>query len=295
MHALKLLKQAQAPNHTCVWTAVSYMYGELYHILRVCLQHGTGKPSPWRVRGAPPLRVSPGPGPGPSQAPDSEDINAAMAAAGDLAAFFPSTQAEPEADASNAAAVDNTAGPSSTTATAAAATEMEEDGTQAIPQHAAPPAQPSGSTGEGGGHDPKAASDSGRASVDAGAAQHQQDVAATAQRAGVLSHAQPDGAEALQAGKAAAAAAAPRQTSRRGQSGRKAASDHGEEQEDQGSGRGQGRGRGKGARGGVRGRGRKRGSADAAAADEAEEPQPSETEVTSCCLVVSEHQIANNS
>ena len=57
------------------------------------LQHEADSVSPWRVRGTPL-----GAGPGPSQAPDSEDINAAMAAAGDMAAFFPSTQLEPEAE-----------------------------------------------------------------------------------------------------------------------------------------------------------------------------------------------------
>lgn len=58
------------------------------------VQHERDKQSPWRVRGIPV-----GGGAGPSQAPDSEDVNAAMAGAGDLAAFFPSTQADADTTA----------------------------------------------------------------------------------------------------------------------------------------------------------------------------------------------------
>ena len=57
------------------------------------MQHEPDKQSPWRTRGTPL-----GGGPGPSQLPDSEDVSAAMAAAGQMAAFFPSTQAEPDTD-----------------------------------------------------------------------------------------------------------------------------------------------------------------------------------------------------
>ena len=72
------------------------------------LQHETDKLSPWRVRGTPL-----GGGAGPSQLPDSEEVNAAMAAAGQMAAFFPSTQAEPDTDADTDA---NVSGPLPTSA-----------------------------------------------------------------------------------------------------------------------------------------------------------------------------------
>lgn len=258
------------------------------------VQHGAGKPSPWRVRGAP-LGV----GPGPSQAPDSEDISAAMAAAGNLAAFFPSTQAEPEADASTAAV--NTAGaPSGSTATAGPTADKsnptgagsDDDAAQAVPTHAAPAPQPSASKAAGQTHGATAASDSGPPSAEAGAAEQQEAVAAAAasKSADMLSHAQPDDAEGVQTGRAAA----PRQTSRRKQSGRAAVVDDEGEQGDQASGRGRGRarGQGSGARGGSggRSRGRKRSSADMAAADEearGEEPQRSATEVASCQMLLS--------
>ncbi len=64
------------------------------------LQHEPDKLSPWRVRGTPL-----GGGPAPSQLPDTEDVNAAMAAAGQMAAFFPATQAEPDTHADTDAVV----------------------------------------------------------------------------------------------------------------------------------------------------------------------------------------------
>jgi len=64
------------------------------------LQHEPDKLSPWRVRGTPL-----GGGAAPSQLPDTEDVNAAMAAAGQMAAFFPATQAEPDTHADTDAVV----------------------------------------------------------------------------------------------------------------------------------------------------------------------------------------------
>lgn len=58
------------------------------------LQHEPDKLSPWRVRGTPL-----GGGAAASQLPDTEDVNAAMAAAGHMAAFFSATQAEPDTHA----------------------------------------------------------------------------------------------------------------------------------------------------------------------------------------------------
>ncbi|DBB04110.1 TPA: hypothetical protein ACH3X1_013160 [Trebouxia sp. C0004] len=64
------------------------------------IMHEPDKLSPWRVRGTPL-----GGGAAPSQLPDSEEVNAAMAAAGQMAAFFPATQAEPDTDADTDAVV----------------------------------------------------------------------------------------------------------------------------------------------------------------------------------------------
>ena len=247
------------------------------------VQHGAGKPTPWCVRGTP---LGVGPAAGPSQVPNSEDINAAMAAAGDLAAFFPSTQAEPELDASNA--THSTVGPSSsagTTAAAAlksdsmaaatdnskpAAARVDQDGAQAVPDHAALPPQASASTDAEHGRDPKAGSGSGPTSAEA---QQQADVAAEAnsRSADKASHARPGEADDDQTCRAAG----PRQASRSKQSGR-AAVDEDEESHSSVGGRGRGRGsRGKG-RGQGRGRGRKHNSPDTAIVEDAirvEEPQ----------------------
>ena len=64
------------------------------------LQHEPDKLSPWRVRGTPL-----GGGAPPSQLPDSEEVNAAMAAAGQMAAFFPATQVQPDINADTDAVV----------------------------------------------------------------------------------------------------------------------------------------------------------------------------------------------
>lgn len=230
------------------------------------MQHGAGKPTPWRVRGIP---LGTGSAAGPSQLPNSEDINAAMAAAGDLAAFFPSTQAEPEVDASLNAP--NTAGlsssPGNTSAIAAApkssavaaaavkksssaAARTDSVGAQAVPDHAALPQQPSTSTDAEHGGDAKATSKSGHVSAEA---EQQADMAAEAdsRSADEASHAQAEEAEDEQTCRGAA----PRQASRRKQPGRAA----GDEEEQEGQGSAAGRGRGRGSRGKGRGQGRGRG------------------------------------
>ena len=260
--ALQALSSNEGPRHKPTHVLPSCL------MLYLWVQHGAGKPTPWRVRGTP-LGVCPAAG--PSQVPNSEDINAAMAAAGDLAAFFPSTQAEPEVDAS--AAAHSTAEPPSsagTTAAAAAAApksnlaaasaavnsnsaaaRTDEDGAQAAPMHAALLQQASASTDAKHGHDPKAASRS----------------------ADKASHAQPDEAEDDQTCRGAG----PGQASRRNQSG-SAAVDEEEEGHGSAGGRGRGRGsRGKGrGQGRGRGRGRKRNSPDTANVEDAigiEKPQ----------------------
>ncbi len=70
------------------------------HMIYGVLQHEPDKLSPWRVRGTPL-----GGGAAPSQLPDTEDVNAAMATAGQMAAFFPATQAEPDTNADTDAVV----------------------------------------------------------------------------------------------------------------------------------------------------------------------------------------------
>lgn len=234
------------------------MYFPLSHASLV-VQHAAGKPTPWRVRGTP---LGVGPAGGPSQLPNSEDINAAMAAAGDLAACFPSTQAEQEVVASVAA--HTTVEPPSSTGIPAAAVAQEsnpaaastdEDGVQGVSDHAAVPQQPGASAAAEHGHDRKAASQSGHTSAEA---EHQQAVAAEAdsRSADKASDAQPDEAEDIQSHRGAGQ----RQASRRKQSGRAAAAE--EEQEDHGSAGGRGRGRGSRGKGRGQAKGRKRSSPD---------------------------------
>lgn len=249
------------------------------------VQHGAGKPTPWRVRGTP---LGVGPAGGPSQLPDSEDINAAMAAAGDLAACFPSTQAEQEVVAPVAA---HTTGdpPSSTGTTAAAAAaaptskpaaaSTDEDGVQGVADHAALPQQPGASTAAEHGHDPKAAFHSGHTSAEA---EDQQAAAAEAdsRSADEASHAQPDEAADVQSHRGAG----PRQASRRKQAGRAAAVDE-EEQEDHGSAGGRGRGRGSRGKGRGQAKGRKRSSPDAETEEDAARVGKPQV-ITAACLVV---------
>lgn len=217
------------------------------------MQHGVGKASPWRVKGTPL-----GPGFGPSQAPDSEDINAAMAAVGDLAACFPSTQAEPDA---NAAAV--TADP-----TAPA------DHNQA--QADAEPGQAQQSTAEPDSadqHEDAAAAASGSRHATSASADTAQPEAATGAHSRHLDSA-PQGSDADQGANPdePEKAADLKKGSKRKQPSAPASADA-DNLGGQGSGRGRGRGRGRasGVRGGgqARGRGRKRSKQDTLADDEA--------------------------
>ena len=268
------------------------------------VQHGAGKPTPWRVRGIP---LGVGSAAGPSQLPNSEDINAAMAAAGDLAAFFPSTQAEPEVDASvdapSAAGLSSSPGttalaaavPKSNSVAAAAeksksaAARIDPDGAQAVAHHAALPQPPSAHTDAEHGHDAKATSESGHMPAEA---EQRADVAAEAdsRSADEASHAQADEAEDDRTGRGAA----PRQASRRKQPG--GAADDEEEHEGHGSAAGQGRGsgsRGKG-RGQGRGRGRKRNSPDTASVADAirvEQPQVNQSQQRRHACVYAQHAL----
>ena len=239
------------------------------------VQHGAGKPTPWHVRGTP---LGHGSAAGPSQVPNSEDINAAMAAAGDLAAFFPSTQAEPEVDGSVAAnktiGTTAAAAPNSNSTAAAAetsdpaASRTDQDSPQAVPDHAALPQQPSAFADAEHVHDAKATSQSEHVSPQA----EQQAEAADGMSADKASQPQADEAK----DDRTCRGAAPRQTSRMKQSGRAAGDE--EEQEVRGSAVGRGRGsgsRGKG-RGLGRGRGRKRSIPDTATVEDTirdEQPQ----------------------
>lgn len=254
------------------------------------VQHGAGKPTPWRARGTP---LGVGPAGGPSQLPNSEDINAAMAAAGDLAACFPSTQAEQEVAASVAAhttveppssiGITAAAAPPSKSVAAAAVAEesnpaaasTDEDGVRGVSDHASVPQQPSASTAAEHGHDRKATSQSGHTSAEA---EHQQSVAAEAdsRSADQASHAQPDEAEDVQTHRGAGQ----RQAPRRKQAGRA----NEEEEEDHGSADGRGRGRGSRGKGRGQARGRKRRSPDAGTEEDATRAAKPEAIIAACLM-----------
>lgn len=261
------------------------------------VQHGAGKPTPWRVRGTP---LGVGPAGGPSQLPNSEDINAAMAAAGDLAAFFPSTQAEQEVDASldahttgnppsgtgtTAAAATAAAPTSKSVAAAAAAAEesnpaaarKDQDGIQG-----AAPQQPGTSADAEHGLGLKATSQRGHTSAKA---DHQQTIAAEAdsRSADEASHAQPDEAEDVQSHRGAGQ----RQASRRKQAGRA----NEEEQEDHGSAGSRGRGRGSRGKGRGQARGRKRSSPDAESVEDATRVGKPQVIIAACLMSHVPHDV----